>query len=102
MVSSYPLTDTDKSARHDETILITPGCATRHLPHKYLYIIPDYTEVITKTPHQYYYGPNHIPKVCSYNARARKLKVHDIMANHVTTITFPVKIPNPNLTHNNQ
>ena len=49
----------------------------------------------TSPPHQFEEGPTHVPKSHWYNTRVCKLKGRDIMANHVTKITPPLKIPIP-------
>ena len=67
-------------------ITITPCHAVGQPPQKAPCVIPDDTKPIPPSKNQYDGNPIHIPPVHRYNTRARRLKVHDIMENHITTI----------------
>ena len=59
------------------------------LPH----IISADTEIMPPATHPYYGKPIQVPLVHKYNTSSRRLQVHNLVYNHVTTITPPRKIP---------
>ena len=74
-------------ARHDDSILITPCCATILPLQKAPHIIPYDIYIINKAPQQFDDGRTPLPKVHSCNTRECKPKGHAIMVNNVTKIT---------------
>ena len=57
------------------------------------HVIPDETEFIPPDTHPYCGSIFKVPLVQRYNTRVRRLKGDNIMANHMTTIILPRKIP---------
>ena len=78
---------------------MTPGHAKSQPPQTELHIIPDDTEVISPKSHTYGGILFNVPLVYGYNTRARHLKGHNLMANHVAKIPPPRQIPNPSPTN---
>ena len=73
-------------------ITMTPGRAKMQPPYTEPQAIPDDTEVLAPLPHPYDGSKYNIPIVHIYNTRDRKIKVHNLMANHVAKI-LPLRQP---------
>ena len=78
-----------KRVNRKSKITMTPGRAKRQLPQTEPHFIPDDTEAIPQLPHPYDGITCNVPLVHKYNTRSRRLKVHHLMANHVSTIKPP-------------
>ena len=76
-------------------LAMTPGRAKRQPPQSETHIILDVTEVIQPDTNPYDGSNFKVPLVHRYNARARLLKGHNIIANDMTKILMPIKMPTP-------
>ena len=72
---------------------MTPGRAKSQPPQIEPYGIPYNTEVRPPLPHPYDGSTYNVPLVHRYNTRSRRLKFHNLMANHVEKFTPPRQPP---------